>query len=92
MTSHVLTLPVMEVERACLSHPHRTAPPAACLPACLQTLTRNISALHSSIMNDTGTAAVRKRLTKKELELFMTTPTALSAVPVLTVMAPEVDA
>lgn len=56
MTSHVLTLPVMEVERARLSHrrppPHPSAPPAASP----QSLTRNISALHSSIMNDTGSA------------------------------------
>lgn len=46
-------------------------------------------------MNDTGTADSSRAEAadkKKELELFMTTPTALSAAPVLTVMAPEVEA
>lgn len=74
----------MEVERACLSHPP-------------QMFTRNISALHSSIMNGlcmnipTRTGAEQEVAYKKEQELFMMTTPGLSA-PILTVMAPGMDA
>lgn len=60
--------------------------------------TQNIRALQSSIMNTscinipTQTEAEQEvAYKKKELELFMTTPTGLSA-RVLTVMAPRMDA